>query len=198
MKNNNGVGMNKNNDWEWIYINNGKGNTARFVLGEIALGKDRSKNPLICFGVNCSKAEPKKLDPTVKRVQNISKAEGFDGWIMLNLYPERMTKFDKLGKDGKLDLHSQNLVHIKKVFKDYPNATVWVAWGGLIMKRAYLKEYFKDIVDVIGEKNVNWVHRGALVGKIGHPHHPLYLRKDASFSPFDINRYLKIIGGNKC
>jgi len=168
----------------WIYQNT-KDNSARFILGE------GGKRPLICFGVNCSIAEPGNLDPTVKRVQNIAKAEGFDGWIMLNLYPERMTKFEELTKTGNSNFHKQNLKRIRNVFKKYPNMSVWAAWGGLIMKRLFLKKYLKDIVDVVGTDNVKWIHRGHLVGNEGHPHHPLYLKQDAKFYEFDMNKYLK-------
>ena len=173
----------------WVYKNNSD-NTARFVLGE------KGKNPLICFGVNCSIAEPSKLDPTVKRVQNIAKTEGFDGWIMLNVYPLRMTKFERLSNAGNLYFHKENLKHIKNVLKDYPNQPVWAAWGGLIIKRAFLVAYLQDVIGIVGSEPERWVHRGALVGKVGHPHHPLYLRKDAKFAPFDMKKYLQNIRGN--
>ena len=35
-----------------------------------------------------------------------------------------------------------------------------------------------------------WVCAGRL-SKAGHPHHPLYLRKDEAFRPFDIGGYLR-------
>jgi len=175
----------------WIYKNNGKQNTARFILGEILSSK--SKNPLICFGVNCSTAEPQSLDPTVRRVKNIAHAEGFDGWIMLNLYPERMTRFEDLDDHAKLDLHKKNLFYIKAVFKEYPKATVWAAWGGLIMRRLFLKQCLKDIANATSDSNIKWVYRGSLVGGEGHPHHPLYLRNDACFYPFNIKDYLNRI-----
>lgn len=165
-----------------FYINN-TNNTARFVLGE------SGDKPLICFGVNCSTAEPGNLDPTVRRVRNIAEQEGFDGWVMLNLYAKRETKFDLLEDKGDEALHQKNLKHIGIVLNEYPNAMIWAAWGGLVQKRIFLKRYLKDIISLAG-KNIRWAHRGALVGKSGHPHHPLYLKKDAKFKDFDIANYL--------
>ena len=57
----------------------------RFVLGEMGL------RPLICFGINPSTAVPEKLDRTLSRVKNESMIRKFDGWIMLNIYPQRAT-----------------------------------------------------------------------------------------------------------
>ena len=168
----------------WIYERPGK--NARFTLGEIG------ERPLICFGVNSSTARPgdKNLDPTVKRVQLVSRREGFDGWIMLNLYAERNTDPNKMNKKLDPELHKNNLRHIQKVFRSNPGATVWAAWGGLIMKRPFLKECLKDIVGNVGADSASWVNRGDLLAE-GHPHHPLYLRKDAKFDAFDIKNYIK-------
>ena len=37
--------------------------------------------------------------------------------------------------------------------------------------------------------NAHWYCAGA-VSKKGHPHHPLYLRKDEKLKPFDVDAYL--------
>ncbi|MBI2419155.1 MAG: DUF1643 domain-containing protein, partial [Ignavibacteriales bacterium] len=68
----------------WIYEKS-TNNSARFVLGETG------KKTIICIGVNPSTATPDKLDPTLESVKRIAKHNGFDGWIMLNIYAQRST-----------------------------------------------------------------------------------------------------------
>ena len=188
-------------NWVWIYENDGRKNNARFILGQVALGKGGSKKPLICFGVNASMAIPKDLDPTVKRVQNIAKQKKeFDGWIMLNLCAWRMTKFKELPKNENRyvrGLHEKNKLCINKILKSYPGTTVWVAWGGLIMERIFLQKHFLDIFEYISVDSFAWKHRGPLVGKLGHPHHPLYLKKNAKFDDFDMKKYSRRLEGKE-
>lgn len=167
----------------WIYKNNDD-NSVRFILGE------DGKSPLVCFGVNPSTAEPDKLDNTLRSVRNNSLRRNYDGWIMFNLYPQRATNPRKLHLELDKDIHRKNLAHIKNVFCSNPKLTVWAAWGGLIEKRPFLKECFKDIVKIIKPYKAQWVCRGNLVAK-KHPHHPLYLRNDLAFRPFDVEGYLK-------
>lgn len=168
----------------WIYKNNDD-NSVRFILGE------DGKSPLVCFGVNPSTATPEKLDRTLVQVQKTAKKnKEFDGWIMLNVYPQRATNPGKLHLELDKDIHRKNLAHIKDVFCSNPKLTVWAAWGGLIEKRPFLKECLKDIVEIIKPYKAQWVCRGDLVAK-RHPHHPLYLGNDLPFRPFDVEGYLK-------
>ena len=69
---------------EWLYQNNAT-DTARYILGE------RSENMVACIGVNPSTARPNALDNTLRSVKRISKFNGFDGWVMYNVYPQRAT-----------------------------------------------------------------------------------------------------------
>ncbi|MBI5150269.1 MAG: DUF1643 domain-containing protein [Candidatus Omnitrophica bacterium] len=114
----------------WIYKNN-EDNSVRFILGE------DGKNPLVCFGVNPSTAEPDKLDNTLRSVRNNSLRRNYDGWIMLNLYPQRATNPRGLSLELDKNIHKKNLAHIKDVFCSNPKLTVWAAWGGLIEKRPF-------------------------------------------------------------
>lgn len=65
-----------------IYINN-EDNSARFVLGY------KKENPLIVMGVNPSTANDDTPDPTIRRVLGYMRRNGFGGFIMLNVYPQR-------------------------------------------------------------------------------------------------------------
>jgi hypothetical protein len=42
------------------------------------------------------------------------------------------------------------------------------------------------------EYGATWYCAGS-VSKKGHPHHPLYLRKDEKIKPFDIDEYLQTL-----
>ena len=68
---------------------------------------------------------------------------------------------------------------------------VWAAWGAIIEKRDYLADCVRDMVAVGKEYGVTWHCAGAITKK-GHPHHPLYLRKDEVLKPFDVERYLQL------
>ncbi len=176
----------------WIYKNN-PDNSARFILGECG------KRPLVCLGVNPSTAVPKKLDRTLSRVRNESIEKKFDGWIMLNLYPQRATDPAEIHSAIDEGIHKKNLEHIKGIFCSNSDLTVWAAWGGLIRKRAFLRKCLIDIVNSIEPYSVKWVSMGGRpdapipstdLGKVIHPHHPLYLRKGLPLDPFDIKVYL--------
>ena len=69
----------------------------RFVLGEVT-----GNNPLICFGINPSKAKiaDSKLqtDRTIAKIRHIVDIEKYDGWIMLNLYAQVTSDPNNLDK----------------------------------------------------------------------------------------------------
>ena len=54
------------------------------------LGRSGAR-PLLVIGLNPSTATQEKLDPTVTRVEKVAQQCGFDGFVMLNLYPVRAT-----------------------------------------------------------------------------------------------------------
>ena len=68
--------------------------------------------------------------------------------------------------------------------------SVWAAWGAIIEKRKYLADCVRDMVAVGQEYGTQWCCAGAISVK-GHPHHPLYLRKDEKLRPFDVEGYLE-------
>ena len=74
------------------------------------------------------------------------------------------------------------------------NPTVWAAWGAIIEKREYLSECVRDMVSIGQEHGAFWQCAGA-ISKKGHPHHPLYLRKDEKLKPFDVEGYLNMLEG---
>lgn len=164
------------------YINNSD-NTARFVLG-----CDNS-NPLIVIGVNPSTADEKNPDATIRRVMGYMQRNCFNGFLMLNVYAFRTTNPDCLPRECNNLLHKQNLEHIEEVLKSYPNATLLIAFGDTILKRAYLKECFREIVEVALKYNPKWKQIGNSTAK-GNPRHPSRGSYQA-LSELDILKYIK-------
>ena len=64
--------------------------------------------------------------------------------------------------------------------------------ASIIEKRPYLRDCVLDMVRIGQSYGANWFSAGKR-SKKGHPHHPLYLRKDAVTEPFDIEEYLEVI-----
>ena len=169
----------------WLYDHDEP--LSRYTLGEIG------ERPLICVGVNPSTAVPDNLDPTVASVARYSKTMGYDGWIMLNLYPQRATNPDKMHKRFKKDIHLKNLHFIDEWLTKHPQSDIWCAWGTLIEKRDYLSQCLMEMFEIFESKNSHYYTRGK-ISKAGHPHHPLYLRKDSPMDEFDLGAYVKMLG----
>ena len=167
---------------EWLYAPNFY-SEYRYILGT------RGRNPLICIGINPSTAQPGDLDNTLKSVQRIAHGNGFDSFIMFNVYAQRATDPDAMEKTCNQQLHRENLEAFRYVLSIAEKPTVWAAWGTIIEKRDYLKDCLKDMIEAGEEYGAQWVCAGS-VSKKGHPHHPLYLRKDEKIRPFDVVAYL--------
>ena len=170
---------------EWLYAPNFY-SEYRYILGT------RGKNPLICIGINPSTAQPGDLDNTLKSVQRIAHGNGFDSFIMFNVYAQRATDPDTMEKTCNTLLHRENLEAFRYVLSIGEHPTVWAAWGTIIEKRDYLKDCLKDMIAAGEEFGANWVCAGKC-SKKGHPHHPLYLRKDEKIRPFPVAEYVSAL-----
>lgn len=167
---------------KWIYAPNFY-SEYRYILGT------RGKNPLICIGINPSTAKPDDLDNTLKSVERIALGNGFDSFIMFNVYAQRATNPDAMERMCNPILHKENLEAFRYVLSISEKPAVWAAWGAIIEKRKYLPGCVRDMVAVGQEYGANWYCAGAITKK-GHPHHPLYLRKDEKLKHFPIDTYL--------
>ena len=148
----------------------------------------RGKRPLICVGINPSTAAPDDLDNTLKSVERVALHNGFDSFVMFNVYPQRATNPNDMDKTPDRALCDENLRWLQAVLAQ-TEPTMWAAWGTLIEKRDYLPGLMREMVALTREKNIPWVTFGPR-SKKGHPHHPLYLRKDSTPEPFDVETYL--------
>ena len=158
-----------------LYIGDDK---VRFILGEIGT------NTIICFGINPSTANDIKDDPTISKIRKIASENNCDGWIMLNLYPQRATNPNDMHLKADRKLILKNCYVIRSVFNAYPNALTLAAWGNAIEKRKYLKECLKEIVAVDSDRK--WMCRGKLTVK-GNPRHQLYVANNTELNCLHFN-----------
>ena len=175
---------------DWLYVPNHY-SEYRYILGTTG------KNPLICIGINPSTAAPNDLDNTLKSVERIALGNGYDSFIMFNVYAQRATKPDDMDKELNEALHRENMKAFEYILSLYDgySPSVWAAWGTIVEMRPYLKDCLREMVDISMKYNSKWYSSGA-ISKKGHPHHPLYLRKDSGLDEFDMEGYLELLGGS--
>ena len=161
----------------------------RYILGT------RGENPLICIGVNPSTAEPGNLDNTLKSVERIANGNGYDSFIMFNVYAQRATRPDDMDRELNGALHRANMDAFRYILSHVGEGVrpaVWAAWGAVIEKRPYLPACVREMVEIGEEYGARWLCAGKCSAK-GHPHHPLYLRKNELTRDFDVAAYLETL-----
>ena len=166
----------------WLYVPNVY-SEYRYILGT------RGEHPLICIGINPSTAAPDNLDNTLKSVERIALYNGFDSFLMFNVYAQRATDPDAMERRCNDILHQENLKAFQYLLSLSPQPAIWAAWGTIIEKRDYLWTCLEDMIALGREYGAQWVTCGRR-SKAGHPHHPLYLRADSVTEPFDPEAYV--------
>ena len=83
----------------WLYVPNTY-SEYRYILGT------RGEHPLICVGINPSTAAPDALDPTLQSVERIALSNGYDSFLMFNVYAQRATRPDDMEPVCNAALHA--------------------------------------------------------------------------------------------
>ena len=168
----------------WIYVPDSY-SEYRYMLGT------RGKRPLICIGVNPSTAAPDDLDNTLKSVERIALRNGYDSFIMFNVYAQRATRPDDMERVFNERLHRENMKAFEYALGiSGESPSIWAAWGSIIEKRDYLPICVRSMLELGERYGAKWYSAGK-PSKNGHPHHPLYLKKDSPLDEFDIKGYLE-------
>ena len=174
-----------NDDYDkdrWMYVPDFY-SEYRYILGT------RGDKPLICIGINPSTAAPDDLDNTLKSVERIALHNGYDSFIMFNVYAQRATNPDDMERECNSLLHAENMKAFEYILSLSDQPAVWAAWGNIIEKRPYLPDCVRSMIEIGARYQAKWYSAGK-ISKKGHPHHPLYLKKDTSLDPFDIKKYI--------
>ncbi|MBE6714420.1 MAG: DUF1643 domain-containing protein [Ruminococcaceae bacterium] len=167
----------------WLYVPDFY-SEYRYILGT------RGKKPLICIGINPSTAEPDNLDNTLKSAERIALHNGYDSFIMFNVYAQRATDPDDMEREFNPMMHRENMKafeYILSISEEKP--AVWAAWGTIIEKRGYLRDCVLSMIEIGERYGAEWFTAGKRSKAKGHPHHPLYLKKDSGLDPFDVFGY---------
>ena len=73
------------NQDKWIYYPNFY-SEYRYILGTVG------NKPIIVIGINPSTAEPDNIDNTIKSVERLALKNGYDSYIMCNVYAQKATE----------------------------------------------------------------------------------------------------------
>lgn len=155
------------------------GDRWRYTLGK------SGRRPLLTIGLNPSTATQERLDPTVTRVEKVAKLAGFDGFVMLNLYPVRATdyrtlpaKIDKVAFDANLD-------QIEAVVAEQAEPVIWAAWGPPVVHHGYFLKARDQLYERLAKYAPSWRRFGELTAT-GYPRHASRLDYRWTLEPFDI------------
>lgn len=133
--------------------------------------------PMAMFiGLNPSKANEQKSDPTINRVLGFAEDAGFGGFYMTNLfafvtpYPDRLPQgeADQIENDQYLEKVRQNCE--KVIF----------AWGAFGHPKK--RKFIRDRADAIMLRFPGAYCLGKTAG--GYPRHPLFLPGETQLIPF--------------
>jgi len=149
---------------KWLYVPDFY-TEYRYILGT------RGTHPLICIGVNPSTAAPDNLDNTLKSVQRVTGSNGFDSFIMFNVYAQRATRPEDMDRVRNEALHRENMEAFEYILEQSgANPAVWAAWGNIIEMRPYSE----------GLCNGHDRHRRAVRRPVVHSRHTLQKRAPSS------------------
>ncbi len=151
----------------------------RFTLGKSASGK------LLTIGLNPSTATQEKADVTVAKVEKAAELNGFDGFVMLNLYPVRATNYKALPRKPDRHAFESNLNRIEEIVASEKKPVIWAAWGSSIEYHSYFLEARNQLFTRLYKYKAEWLRFGDLTAG-GHPRHPSRLNYAWKFAPYNI------------
>lgn len=159
---------------------------SRFILGI------EGDNSLFVLGLNPSTANRDKSDLTMTKIEKFAEQNGFDGFIMFNLYAQKSTSPKNVHEEIDAELHKKNIEKIVLTLSKKKNDIYILAcWGESMRIRSYFLSALKDIFDSTKHLNIKWLKIGKNLTKSGHPRHPSRAAYDLRLKEFEIDKYLK-------
>jgi len=155
----------------------------RFALGRV-LTPSVSLNPLVVLAMNPSYANHAESDRTVNKVISASSQLGHDGWLMLNLYPERKTLPTKL-TSFDAGLWAQNWALIEDLLDSFKVTEVLGAWGN--PPHPTIREARTQMLQALAGRGTRVYYFGKLT-EAGSPRHPT--PRGTPWDPSGAKRYL--------
>ena len=167
--------------------------TYRYVLG---VEGDRT---LIFIGLNPSTAIPKHPDMTWNILSGMCNRKGYDGLIIVNLYPNVIQDKEICVEDKECAkitncTNKINFAKIKKLFSEnLKNAdyTILCGWGNDIMLRKKPQLAIKRLLKAIKDVPTQKIKCLGLT-KQGHPRSPLARMEKEDFKLFDLMNYKSV------
>lgn len=166
---------------ESIYYHDGQ-NAKRYALGVLS-----SRNVLF-IGVNPNTANDQVHDMTTRKIIKFGIKNGYEGWLLANLYPTRSLSPHDLPETYDNDLRSLNQTIITALTQRFSIQHICCCWGNAIKIRPYLYESLQALVQ--SQTNSTFLKLGSLT-KEGHPKHPSRIGYDNSMESFDVDEYLQ-------
>ncbi len=159
-----------------------------------ALGKSGDR-PLVIIGINPSIADAFQNDPTIRKIEEqLEVWKEFNGFLMLNLYPVREKKPERLPRFEK-DLAIMNAALVRQLLKGINRPAIWAAWGDNFDADPFFAYCLREILSATVDFSISWRKCEKLTQK-GNPLHPIagrpyFITKQSTLSDFDMWNYLR-------
>ena len=137
--------------------------------------KPESKSWLAWIGLNPSTADEQTLDPTLRRIAAFTMANGYTGFVMLNLFAFR-TPHPRVMMQTEDAVGSQNDATIFTVCQSAESVVCAWGTGGQYRARSFA------VTLALHELGLRPLCLG--VTKSGEPRHPLYVSGGTQLVPF--------------
>lgn len=129
---------------------------------------------LVVIGLNPSTADETKDDPTIRRCVGFAKSWGFNSLFMLNLFALRSTDPNAL-RGANDPIGPDNDFHLHSICKGRRVLCAWGTHGEFLGRGEEVREMLHGHCEL--------GHLG--LTKDGLPRHPLYLRADEKWRPWE-------------
>lgn len=169
----------------------------RYVLAR------KGKNNLLVVGLNPSTANSETLDPTSRNIDQIAQQNGYDGWLLVNLYPVRKSRPSDLPLEENTEVFWYNLRIIEQLLErdQFNISKAWLCWGNDI--DSFNQPYLKQSAGYLYRKLVKFDLDYVCIGRTrkANPCHPSQQAinchlggiEELEFIRFDFKNYVKDI-----